>query len=89
MSYLLVTAKEGDLDGPAVILQIVIHLDRREKTVDIGILGIGHTKSRSCLGTGVYAYHRGLHAALGTEIVIPVDDEDQGLLHRTGYRLSL
>jgi hypothetical protein len=82
----LIAADERHFEGPRRIISVRLHLPvdvhGSIERVGVGILGVSSAQGGGRLVACVHAYRRRFDASFGAEIVIAVDSEDQGLLHR-------
>ena len=76
---ILVPTDQSDLHIPSIGLQVLVHPDGSEESVDVGILRVGYSECRSCLHTVVYTYYGCDHSCLDPEVIVPVHRKDQGL----------
>ena len=78
---LLIAADQCDIGLVSVLLDLQADADSRVERIEIGILWIRYSEGCGRVQAVLHPYDRGVHLALDAEVVVPIDDQDQSLLH--------
>ena len=81
MSHLLIPTYEGDIRIVSILLDLQADADGCIEGIEVRILGIGYAESGGCIDAVLNADDRGVDLSLHSEIIVPVDDQDQCPLH--------
>ena len=81
VAHLLVAADEGDVRLVTVLLDLQTDTDGGEQSVEVGVLRVRYAEGCGRVQAVLNADDGRVHLALDTEVVVPVDDQDQSLLH--------